>query len=109
MHLVNAAAWTVFGVALVNFWSDRMWLVAIVLASLNIAWDLLKRKPLGDSVVELKNLPREDGWEVASEVKDNEHWYSVVRFGKKRFLVRSRQKLPKRFTTSEPVAVAVAE
>lgn len=109
MHLINAMAWTLVGLCMVQSaaGSDKFWITAFTCAGLNIAWEFCKKKEIPGSAVDLKNLPRnKDGWEVATEVK-LDCWHSVIQSAGRCLLVRSRQKLPKRFTTSEPVAVSI--
>jgi len=109
MHLINAVAWMFVGLFLIHPVGDpdRLWAGAFVCAFCNVAWEFLKKKETPGAAVDLKNLPRnKDGWEVTTEVK-LDYWHSVIRSADKCLLVRSRQKLPKRFTTSEPVAVSL--
>jgi len=106
MHLVNAGAWTFVGMWIVNGVgdSDKLWIVAVIYACLNIIWEVVKEQT-SETAVELKNLPRVNSdWEVATDVKLIDLWYSVVHSTGNCFLVRSKQKLPKRFTVGEPVA-----
>ena len=106
MHLVNAVAWVFISFHLMySVDSGKFWIAAIACACFNIAWEFFKEK--AGTAAELKNLPRSRyGCEVMTEVK-LEDWYSVIQSAERCLLVRSRQKLPKRFTTGDPAVVSV--
>ena len=111
MYLVNAVLWTSVGLCFVhpnqNINSENILALTFVFALANVAWEVLRKKGASGVAVELKNLPRnKSGWEVMTEVK-LDCWYSVIQSAERYLLVRSRQKLPKRFTTSEPVAISI--
>lgn len=109
MNLVNSVAWMSLGLYMVHSaGSDKLWVAALACAFLNVVWEFAKKKETPGAAVDLKKLPRnKDGWEVTTEIK-LDRWHSIVRDseGPPR-LVSSRQKLPKRFTTGEPVAVSI--
>ena len=113
MYLMNAVLWTIVGLCLIhpnpNIGPEKILAATFVCALANVAWELLRKKDASGIAVDLKHLPRnKNGWEVMTEVK-LDCWYSVIQSAERYLLVRSRQKLPKRFTTSEPVAISIDE